>query len=387
LAIVVFALVGGWAQTLWAQGSDLTLVEKKLAQIGREILTHDSLAYKKELNQKFMTLLRQTLSRPESFDYPFDSLKTVSIIRPKDNTFRIFTWTMVDKDTLVNSKENYSYYGMIQRKFDGPKGTPPKITVIPLIQRVEINKIPRFDALIVPHTEWYGAIYYHPRNSEYGVLTFDGKYQSRPLGRINTKIRYYVILGWNGFKRGIDYKIADVIAFDAVDSNKVYFGVPIFYAKNGMKCRLVYQYSQNSPFNLNWGQIVADNGKKKYVLVLDHLEEGKKTGPRGVDGSYDAWEYVNKVYELRKGYFTPYRNVRVYEPSLEKYDPNELRLKALNEKTRVYEMGVDLNRPSKYRRSRVEELIQTDDDHLPPPRPKIDGPDPQLLHKNKRKKK
>ncbi len=366
----------------------MPLVEKKLARMGEEILKHDSLAYKKELNQTFMTLLRQTLLRPESFDYPFDSLKTVSIIRPQDNSFRIFTWTLVDKDTLVNSKENYTYYGMIQRRFPAVKGENPKIFVIPLIQRTEIHKIPRFDALIVPHTEWYGALYYHPRNTEYGVLSFDGRYQERLSKKIKGKLRYYVVLGWNGYKRGTDYKIADVVAFDPQDSNKVYFGVPIFYAKNGMKCRLVYQYSQNSPFNLNYGEAyVGMENKRRKMIIVDHLEDGKKVGPRGIDGSYDGWEFVKKIYELRKGYFTPYRNVRVYEPTLEKYDPEELRRNALKEKTRVYEMGVDLNRPPKFRRSRVEELIQTDDDVLPPPRPKLDGPDPVMLKKNKRKKK
>ncbi|MCS7086912.1 MAG: hypothetical protein NZ534_12640, partial [Bacteroidia bacterium] len=293
-----------------------------------------------------------------------------------------------DKDTLINSKENYSYYGVVQRRFPARKGETPKIVVVPLIQRTEIQKIPRFDALIVPHTEWYGAIYYHPRNTPYGVLSFDGRYQERLSKRIRGKVRYYVLLGWNGYKRGVDFKIADVIAFDPVDTFKVYFGVPIFYAKNGMKCRLVYQYSQNSPFNLNWGEAyVGSERRRRKMIVVDHLEEGKKSGPRGIDGSYDGWEFVNRIYELRKGFFMPHRNIRVYDPQLEKYDPKELRESAMREKTRIYEMGVDLNRPPKFRRSRVEELIQTEDDVLPPPRPKLDGPDPILLKKNQRKKK
>ncbi|MCS7085233.1 MAG: hypothetical protein RMM53_05685, partial [Bacteroidia bacterium] len=42
LVCVVATVVGLWTATLRAQGSELPIVEKKLAQLGEQILKHDS---------------------------------------------------------------------------------------------------------------------------------------------------------------------------------------------------------------------------------------------------------------------------------------------------------------------------------------------------------
>ena len=82
---------------LQAQRSNLEEVELKLQKMAIDLLTHDSLNYKISTNKQFARLLIQTLKQPASFNYPFDSLKSISILKPEDNSFRIFTWHIVDK--------------------------------------------------------------------------------------------------------------------------------------------------------------------------------------------------------------------------------------------------------------------------------------------------
>ncbi|MBP6641085.1 MAG: hypothetical protein KA293_12410, partial [Bacteroidia bacterium] len=66
-------------------------VEKELAPMARMMLNDTSTTKKIELNKEFIVRMTNLLAREESYDYPFDSLKTISHLRPDDNSFRIFT--------------------------------------------------------------------------------------------------------------------------------------------------------------------------------------------------------------------------------------------------------------------------------------------------------
>ena len=57
---------------------------------------------------QFLKRLVQALKIENSYLYPFDSLKTISIVKPEDDNFRIITWQLTMKD------QSYRYYGTIQ---------------------------------------------------------------------------------------------------------------------------------------------------------------------------------------------------------------------------------------------------------------------------------
>src|SRR5580704_541171 len=63
---------------------------------------------KEEANTQFLALMNKALLLPGSFDYPFDSLNTIGVLRAPDNKFRIITWD-VPKSSGTNG-----YYGFIQ---------------------------------------------------------------------------------------------------------------------------------------------------------------------------------------------------------------------------------------------------------------------------------
>ncbi|MEM6805474.1 MAG: hypothetical protein AAF696_29015, partial [Bacteroidota bacterium] len=94
----ILSLVMILAFSLHSQAEQsLEEVEAELLAMAEDILMHDSLSYKITQNKKFASLLRKTLQRPESYTYAFEKLKSISILKSEDNSFRIFTWYIVDK--------------------------------------------------------------------------------------------------------------------------------------------------------------------------------------------------------------------------------------------------------------------------------------------------
>ena len=73
-------------------------------------------------NYKFIKTLVNTLKTPYSFNFSFDSLKTISIQSSPDKRFRIFSWH------VMNNDGSYRYYGTIQ--MNNPDG---KLQMFPLV--------------------------------------------------------------------------------------------------------------------------------------------------------------------------------------------------------------------------------------------------------------
>lgn len=291
---------------LFAQQS-LPEIEQELQVLSRDILTHDSLSFKIQQNKLFTRLMIETLKRPESFDYPFDSLKTISILEPEDHSFRIFTWHMVDKNYNEYYGEQYHYYfGLVQRKYEENGKT--EFLVIPL---VELRTIPRgVENSVLDNGSWLGALYYKPKYHDY-IPSYTVKAIDYRNGKPkNVKNTVYLLLGWNGNDEKSNYKIADVLSFDPKDKNRVLFGADIFYFDQIPKYRALFKYSEYAPFSLNYSY-VQDGGKKKKMIVYDHMGTPKQGDQKmedvfetGADGSYDALYFYKKV-----GYFEWYRNV------------------------------------------------------------------------------
>ncbi len=222
-----------------------------------------------------ITNLVRALKTPNSFQYPFDRLRSVSILTPPDSTFRIFTWQLFVNDST------YRYYGAIQMN-------SPELQLFPLIDRsFELSNFPVSDQLTPDR--WYGALYY----------------SLMPIG--NARQRYYLLFGYDAFTFFEKRKLIEVLSFDP--NGKPVFGAPVFNrpdsvrtaAAAGPEMRLILQFSAEAAIKLNW---VPEYEK----ILYDHLIPMPSPFGRGItrvpDGSYEGFnvvkgklEYVNKVFQ------------------------------------------------------------------------------------------
>jgi hypothetical protein len=221
----------------------------------------------------FIPKLVEGLKTPNSFQYPFEQLRTVSIQYPPDSSFRVFTVHLyVDKDT-------YRYYGAIQMN-------SPELELYPLIDRSYELPDADLEQLVLPNDQWYGAVYYN-------------------LHAVTAAPQpYYLLFGFDGYEFFRKRKVVDVLTFV---NGKPRFGAPVFithqegeptYAKN----RLLFQYSAEASIRCNYDPALE-------LLIFDHLIEvmgNYGEGPTAIpDGTYEGyrlgedgyWYYVEKVFD------------------------------------------------------------------------------------------
>ncbi|MEL6730031.1 MAG: hypothetical protein AAFP83_02760, partial [Bacteroidota bacterium] len=149
LSFCVFLTSISFAQNSMAE------VERQLKTLAEDILNHPDLEHKKTQNKKFSRLLIETLKRPESYTYDFDSLRTVSVLSAEDKTFRIFTWQIEnrkDPNQYYGETRHY-FFGLVQRKYVNKKKETEYI-VIPLIEMQEIPK--GVENMLLDNTNWLG---------------------------------------------------------------------------------------------------------------------------------------------------------------------------------------------------------------------------------------
>jgi len=276
LYLVIFLQTG---LLLVSKSQNLQEIERELARQAEALFSDQSLEEKLQINKTFTQTLIQTLRKPSSFHYPFDSPTTISHIYAKDKRFRIFTWQIIDRPSGNQVPETYHYYfGLIQRKWVDAQGQTEYV-VIPLI---EMQSIPMdVENQILSHKNWLGGIYYPPRfEKEFPTRTI--KYTDPESGK---KIRQdaYILFGWNGFDQSSNIKFVEVLTLDPNDKNRVYFGADIFYFDIVPLYRAVFRYSDNAPFKLNYGYVKTGpfNLFKKKMIVYDHLappQTGRRFG-------------------------------------------------------------------------------------------------------------
>ena len=273
-----------YAGSFLAQKADLDEVEQQLSALSKEVLLHQDLSHKIKQNKAFSRLLIETLKRPESYEYDFDSLKTISILRAGDNSFRLFTWHIVDRNRREVRGEQYHYYfGLVQRRYQEP-GKEVRYLVIPLLEMPQISG--GVENEILSNERWLGAQYYPLRyGSKIPKYSFrirtpkipknrdkrasktlaDNPFKRLPSGRRNDSIYVigkgwnkqvsnekrdlYLLLGWNGGDDQTNYKVVELLSFDPKDPERVIFGAGVFYFDNyAPKQRAVFKYTENAPF-------------------------------------------------------------------------------------------------------------------------------------------
>lgn len=242
-------------------------IEDTLGVLGYAIVNDSIEAERFAACRVFITTLVRALKIENSFKYPFEQLRSISILTPPDSSFRIFTWQLFVNDST------YRYYGSIQMN-------ERNLKMYPLIDRsFEMDYFPVNEAL--SPDRWYGALYYNLRQ-------FDTR-----------QGRKYLLFGYDAFEFFEKRKLLDVLSFD--DEGKPVFGAPVFDHKEDLpKNRVYIQYSADAKVRLNWDE-------QYKMIIMDHLIPLASPYGRGTtsvpDGSYNAynlekgrWKYIDKVF-------------------------------------------------------------------------------------------
>ncbi|ULQ57547.1 hypothetical protein KJS94_04950 [Flavihumibacter rivuli] len=226
-------------------------------------------------DSNFVRTLVRGLQVKHSFQYPFDSLQTVSRLYAPDSSFRVFTWQL--------KKDEYFYYqkGAIQVRT--PDGS---LKLYPLFDASMFTNKP-LDS-VRTRRNWIGAIYYKVIQKEY-----NGK-------------QYYTLLGFDGYTISSNRKWMEVLSFDDRTGEPMFGGPFISYRPDTLKSNLVlnrfnieYKKEASTTFNYN---------SEMDMIIFDHLisesEEPQRRETYVPDGDFEGfqwkngkWVHVPKVFD------------------------------------------------------------------------------------------
>jgi hypothetical protein len=275
--ILLFAL----SYTAHAQIKDtlsrdtLNDLQIRMMGLGEHMILSESENERLVSGYHFIKHMNYALRVNGSYQFKFDSLKSISIIYSPDNVFRIITWN------LVLNEGRFHYYGIIQYNPDYTrklKDTTNLRPFYPLIDRSE--KFTNVLDTTVDNNFWWGATYYK-------IIPVKYKKQT-----------YYTLIGWNGHTAISNKKVVESLYFE---QNKPVFGAPIFdlqYTKP-IK-RMVFEYANKASMTLRYEE------KKGYLIY----ESVVPTRPQDQghpetylpDGSYDYLIFNKKkgIWEKQK---------------------------------------------------------------------------------------
>ena len=212
--------------------NSLSKFQDSLQRTANALFNSDTNLQRFEQNAKFIKTLVTALKVPSSFDFGFDSLKTISIVKSPDKTFRIFSWY------VPTEEGTYRFFGTLQMATrDG------SLKLYPLIDDTEhLNDI----NAITTNKQWYGARYY-----EIIPLLMTGKKNC------------YVLLGWKGNNSKTSKKVIEVLSFN---EDGLQMGRPIFTGSKDpkIKNRIVFEYNKLNSMTLRLDQ-------QEQMIVFDHL--------------------------------------------------------------------------------------------------------------------
>lgn len=223
----------------------------------------------------FTRALVQALKLPNSFAYPFDSLKTISFLYAPDSSFRIITWQIM---------KDFSYYrqkGAIQlHTADGG------LKLIPLYDYSAFTDNPTDSVRDNEH--WIGAVYYNIQ-----LKTFNNK-------------KYYTLIGYDENDARSTKKWIEVLTFD--EQNRPRFGGRFFNYPNDERkppqpaFRFCMEFKKNASAKLSYdpelnliafANLVSETGETaaKYTLIPSGSYEG-------FSWNNGRWNYVPVIREV-----------------------------------------------------------------------------------------
>ena len=225
-------------------------------------------------DSQFIRSLVRTLRQPYSFNYPFDSLQTISRLYAPDSSFRIFTWQFKKDDRM------YLQEGAIQ--INEPDGS---LKLFPLFDASMFTAKP-LDS-VRTRRNWIGAIYYRII-----LKTYEGK-------------KYYTLLGFDDYSETSNKKWMEVLTFSP--EGEPLFGGPYFSFQEDsvhkpLQYRFNIEYKKEAGTRFNYDPQMD-------MVVYDHLipenNEPQKKDTYVPDGDFEAFQWKNgRWVHVEKELFT-----------------------------------------------------------------------------------
>jgi hypothetical protein len=255
--------------SLCQQGSNpaalkqLHFFEDSLKHLGKKLLNDENDMERKNANYAFIKTLVSALKISDSYHYPFDSLKSMTIINAPGDRFRLMTWQ------VMNADGSYRFYGAVQMNSTA-------LRLFPLEDYSPLLKNP--EDSVGDNRKWYGARYYK-------------------IIAVNGASPYYVLLGWKGNTDRSTKKVIDVFSFK---NDKPLFGAPIFDGNGKTRKRVVFEYNRNASMILRY--VPGQN-----MIVFDHLAPADAK----MKGKFDSYgpDMTYSGYRLKDGRWTYVDNV------------------------------------------------------------------------------
>ena len=211
-------------------------------------------------NYEIIQMFSKILANEGAMNYAFQKLPKMYKEKTKDGKLRIINWNLPMMDGT------FKYYGFVIYK--------PKDSVY--VHRLrEVQREPSL--IIAPKlsaNNWIGALYYSI------------------IEPIDSKMPYYVLLGWDGNNDFTNKKIIEVLSFDK--KNAPFFGLQVFQGETGAYSRIIFEYAKRSTMALRFES-------EKHLITYDHLGPFKPqyaNSPEfyGPDASIDAYEYQKGIW-------------------------------------------------------------------------------------------
>lgn len=264
------------------EGLTLSDYNEVLGELGKTIISFTDETTRLENNEVFRTFLQRAINEENSYDYKFDSISTISILKSDDDKLKIYNWA------FPYENGTYIFYGFLQIK------TEKGIRVVELFDQSDVITSYKYRKFIPE--KWFGALYYN-------ILTREHKGKT-----------YYTLIGWDGHNSYTTKKVIDIITIDKYGD--VEFGAPIFDLYTNAKpkpkrrppspYRMVYEFASMVSMKLNW------DTEENYI-IFDHLspltsDKEEFANYYGPDLTFDSFRWENGNWVLYENVKTANRN-------------------------------------------------------------------------------
>ncbi len=250
--------------------------QDSLKKFGYEIINGKDAAVRFRSDSTFTKILVRAIIQNKSFQFPFDSLTTISKIYSPDSSFRIFTWQVVKDDDYCRQK------GFIQLR--NPISNQK---FIPLRDYSEFTSADT--DTIADNMAWIGAVYY------------------RIILKEHLDKKYYTLLGYDENNTRSTKKWIDVLSFN--ENGTPVFGLPaaFSYAKDSVVKpdvnRFLLEYKKDARARVQFDEEMD-------MILFDHLisetNEPNKRYTYIPDGDYEGfqwkngqWLHIDKVFDFK----------------------------------------------------------------------------------------
>lgn len=245
--------------------TNLELLETRIVDLQQQMASCRNDEAMSAYDDSLRTTIIDVMNSDGAFDYPFSKVKSMSILKPNDESFRLFNWNIPKMD------QTHGYHCFMLQVTDAKNG---------IYNWVEFMDKTDFNASVgnkyLTPEKWQGALYYKIIELKKGKKT------------------YYTLLGWDGADALVSRKVIEVLQFNG---GKIRFGAPIFKMDKGSPKRFELVYADEVMTSLKFDP-------KEKRIVFDHLAArtpGLEGNPAfmGPDLSFDAFvmEKGKWVYE------------------------------------------------------------------------------------------